>query len=407
MYTIEVTTRDDIREFLEFPKRLYRDDPYWICPLDSSVESVFDPGKNHSFRNGEAKRWILKDNNNKTAGRIAAFIDRVRSASQNQPTGGTGFFEVIDNKDAAFALFDIAKEWLASKGMEAMDGPINFGENDNNWGLLVDGFVQPVYGMPYNKKYYRDFFEAYGFRNYFEQYSNTRIVRDSDNMIVEFPERIMKIAERIAKRPGYSFRHFEFKNSDKFVGDICEIYNSTWVYLKEDLTPLDSVILKESLQQAKIIIDEELIWFAYYDDKPAGFFILFPDLNQILRHFNGRINLWNIPKFIYLKLTHEISTVRAIVGGIHHSYQNSGIESAMFYQFYQVFKRKKWLKTMELAWVGDYNTRMIALYNALGAIRTKTHITYRYMINKDLPFVRYKDEIFMKQEKFCGFNNVN
>ena len=70
-----------------------------------------------------------------TVGRIAAFIDRVRSAANSQPTGGIGYFEVIDNKEAAFALFDTAREWMTDRGMEAMDGPINFGENDNNWGL--------------------------------------------------------------------------------------------------------------------------------------------------------------------------------------------------------------------------------------------------------------------------------
>ncbi len=126
---------------------------------------------------GEAIRWILKDENGKTIGRIAAFFDRVRSYVYRQPTGGIGFFEVIENKDAAFTLFDTGKKWLSSHGMEAMDGPVNFGENDNNWGLLVDGFMQQGYGMPYHKKYYRDFFEAYGFRNYYEQYSYHREVR--------------------------------------------------------------------------------------------------------------------------------------------------------------------------------------------------------------------------------------
>lgn len=398
MDIIELNNPDDRWQFLEFPKRLYSDDPEWICPLDSMIESVFDPKKNHSFGNGEAKRWIIKDGNT-VAGRIAAFIDRDRSAAQNQPTGGIGFFEVVDDQKVAFLLLDTAKDWLVSRGMEAIDGPINFGENDTNWGLLVEGFLQPAYGMPYNKRYYRNFFEAYGFRNYFEQYSHSRVIRDSDGRLIEFPERIMKIAERIANRPGYSFRHFEYRNSNKYISDICEIYNSTWVFLKEDFTPLDPAILRESLQKAKIIIDEELIWFAYNNDKPIGFFILFPDLNQIIRHFNGNLNLWDMIKFIYYKLSHEIDRARAIVGGIHHAYQNSGIESALFYHFYQVFKRKKWLKNIEFAWVGDYNPRMISLYNALGTVRTKTHVTYRYIINDKRDFVRYKDETAVKNEE--------
>ena len=94
---------------------------------------------------------------------------------------------MTDNREAAFILFDTAREWLTASGMEAMDGPVNFGENDNNWGLLVEGFMQQGFGMPYHKKYYRAFFEEYGFKNYFEQYSYHREIRNADNEIVQFP----------------------------------------------------------------------------------------------------------------------------------------------------------------------------------------------------------------------------
>ena len=349
MHVIEVISKHDKKEFVNFPKGLYRGDPFWICQLDSVIESVFDPAKNHTFGHGEAIRWILKDDNENTIGRLGAFIDRVRSSANSQPTGGIGFFEVTENREAAFKLFDTAKEWLVSRGMEAMDGPINFGENDNNWGLLVDGFIQQGFGMPYHKKYYRAYFEEYGFKNYFDQYSYHRDVRGTDNKIVEFPERIMKIADWLYKRPGYSFHHFEIRNKEKYVKDIVEIYNSTWSVFKEDFTPLDPAFLNESLKKAKVILDEELIWFAYFNDKPIAFFILFPDMNQILKHFNGKLYLWNIIQFAYYMATHEMTRMRAIVGGVHPSYQNSGVESAIFLQLYKVFKKKPWFNELELS----------------------------------------------------------
>jgi hypothetical protein len=397
MQIIEVKTPYDKKEFIDVAKRIYKDDPLWICQLDSSVESVFDPAKNPTFARGEAIRWILKDDNDTTIGRVAAFIDHARSAANRQSTGGMGFFEIIENEDAAFALFDTARDWLAARGMEAMDGPVNFGENDNNWGLLVDGYMQQGFGMPYNKKYYRTFFEDYGFKNYFEQFSYHREVRGENNEITQFPERMMKIAEWLSIRQGYSFRHFEFRNKEKFVNDIVEIYNSTWSVFKEDFTPLDPAFLNESIKKAEPIVDEELIWFAYYNEKPISFFILFPDLNQILKHFNGRLNFWNIIRFLYYKRSHEMTRARAIVGGVHPAYQNSGVESAIFMQLYKVFKHKPWFKELELSWVGDYNPKMIAIYEALGASKTKTHITYRYLINTKLTFIRYKDEMAEKQ----------
>jgi hypothetical protein len=308
-----------------------------------------------------------------------------------------GFFEVTENREAAFLLFNTAKEWLSARGMEAMDGPINFGENDNNWGLLVEGFIQQGFGMPYHKKYYRTFFEEYGFKNYFEQYSYHREVRGSDNEIVQFPERIMKIAEWLSIRPGYTFQHFEFRNKGKFVKDIVDIYNSTWSVFKEDFTPLDPAFLEESIKKAESFVDEELIWFAYFNDKPIAFFILYPDLNQILKYFDGRLNLWNKMRFIYFKVTHKMTRMRAVVGGVHPTYQNSGVESAIFLQLYNVFKRKPWFKELELSWVGDFNSKMIAIYEAIGAKKVKTHVTYRYFINSKLPFKKYKEEMADKQ----------
>jgi hypothetical protein len=397
MQIVEVISKQDRKEFINLPKKLYKEDPFWICQLDSGINSVFDPVKNHTFKHGEAVRWILKDKNGITIGRVAAFIDRVRSAANRQPTGGIGFFEVIEVREAAFILFDTARDWLTARGMDAMDGPVNFGENDNNWGLLVEGFMEQGFGMPYHKRYYRKFFEDYGFRNYFEQYSYHRDIRGADREIVKFPERIMKIADWLTKRPGYSFKHFDFKNKQKFENDIVEIYNSTWSVFKEDFTPLDPAFLDESLKKARLIIDEELIWFAYYNDRPIAFFILLPDLNQILKHLNGKMHLLNMIRLFYYMITHKMTRMRAVVGGVHPSYQNSGVESAIFYQLYQVFKKKPWFKVLELSWVGDFNPKMIAIYEALGAKKAKTHITYRYFINKNLSFIRYKDEMAEKQ----------
>jgi GNAT superfamily N-acetyltransferase len=394
----EVKTRNDKNEFINFPKRLYEGDPNWVCMLDNELEATFDRDKNHLYGQGDACRWILKDSNGTTIGRIAAFYDRVRSSANRQPTGGIGFFEVIEDREAAFILFDTGKEWLKANGMEAMDGPVNFGENDTNWGLLVEGFVQQGFGMPYHKKYYRDFFESYGFKNYFEQYSYHREVFNEKGEI-DFPPRILKIADWISKRPGYSFEHFEFARKEKFVNDLVDIYNSTWSVFKDDFTPLNPTLLDDTLEKAKAFIDEDLIWFAYHNNKPIAFFVIFPDLNQIIKPFKGKLNILNMIRFVYAKWTHKMTRMRAIVGGVDPSYQNKGVESAIFYKVYQICQHKYWYKELELSWVGDFNPKMIAIYEALGAKMAKKHITFRYLINDKLEFIRYKDEMAEKEKK--------
>ncbi|HOI32992.1 MAG TPA: hypothetical protein PLC47_09515, partial [Bacteroidales bacterium] len=145
MKLIEVKTRAQERAFLDVAREIYKADPVWVCPLDKTIAGIFDSKKNIFFRQGEACRWILRNDQGKLIGRVAAFINRKKAFGYKQPTGGMGFFECINDQNAAFLLFDQCKEWLKTKGMEAMDGPINFGENDNFWGLLVEGFTHPSF----------------------------------------------------------------------------------------------------------------------------------------------------------------------------------------------------------------------------------------------------------------------
>src|SRR4029077_3742817 len=120
------------------------------------------------------------DENGKLVGRIAAFThSKYINKGTEFSTGCVGFFDCINNQVAANLLFGAAKDWLQSKGMEAMDGPINFGDRDKWWGLMVEGFDKaPIYGMSYNPPYYERLFEQYGFKNYYNQYYYAMGVKD-------------------------------------------------------------------------------------------------------------------------------------------------------------------------------------------------------------------------------------
>ncbi|MBX9850277.1 MAG: hypothetical protein K2X86_00795, partial [Cytophagaceae bacterium] len=157
MKIIEVKGGGAAREFLMFPVRLYKNEKHWIRPLDKDVEGVFDAKLNKYFRHGTCTRWILRNDQGETIGRVAAFINNKTAKTTDYVTGGMGFFECINDQKAAFMLFDTCKKWLQDNGMEAMDGPINFGERDKWWGLLVDGFVDPNYCMHYHFPYYKIF----------------------------------------------------------------------------------------------------------------------------------------------------------------------------------------------------------------------------------------------------------
>ena len=153
MKIITVISKASVLEFLHFPKLLFAKDTNYICPLDQDIENVFDPKKNKFYKSGECERFLFKNEQNETVGKIAVFINK--KYKQEQPTGGIGFFDCIDDQKTANFIFDFAKDWLQAKGMEAMDGPINFGERDKFWGLLIEGFSEPLYAMNYNPPYYK------------------------------------------------------------------------------------------------------------------------------------------------------------------------------------------------------------------------------------------------------------
>ncbi len=170
MQLIQVTDSNLSKQFLQVAVELYKNDTNWIRPLDKDINDVFDEKKNKAFRFGEAIRWILKDDSGKLIGRIAAFTNKkYKNKGDDVPVGGIGFFECINDQEAADLLLDTAKQWLAEKGMQAMDGPINFGERDKWWGLVTEGYYEPLYCMNYNPPYYVQLFENYGFKVFFNQ----------------------------------------------------------------------------------------------------------------------------------------------------------------------------------------------------------------------------------------------
>lgn len=374
MECIEVSDKQRIREFLDLPKKLYRNDANWIAPLDNMVEAVFNPSKNAFFTHGEAVRWIFRDNNGIINGRAAAFINTKKAYNFSQPTGGMGFFECTNDKDLAFFIFDTCREWLRARGMEAMDGPINFGENDNFWGLLVEGFTPPSFGMNYNYPYYKDLFEEYGFRPYFEQVTNQL------DLTVPFPERFWKIADWVRQRPGYTFRHFEWKESEKYIDDFKKIYDDAWQF-HENFTPISKEVLREQLNEMKPISQEDFIWFAYHDEEPIAVLIMVPDANQLFRKFNGKINLFGKLKFLWLKRQKLFTKARITVMGIRPKFQKSGIESGIFWHMDKMMKNHPEYTDIELSWVGDFNPKMRQLHESVGGHFAKRHITYRYLFN--------------------------
>lgn len=372
--------------FLEMPQSLYRTDKNYIRPLDNDVEDIFDPSKNTLFAMGECCRWLLFDTNGHCIGRIAAFYDRVSSIDYLQPTGGCGFFECIDEEKAASLLFDTARNWLAEHGMEAMDGPINFGSRERWWGLLVEGFTEPCYCSNYNPPYYKKLFESYGFQVYYKQYTYRRALEG------EIGERYANKAKRLLGMKGYSFDFIKRKHLSDAAQQFREVYNKAWV--KHDgVGEMTKEQADKLMRNLKPVVDPIGLWFAYFEGEPIGFFISIPDVNQLLiKYVRGKVGLKGIFMLCWNKLFKKCKTLFGIVFGVVPAHQRKGVEVALIMEAAKIFingKSNTGYEELQMNWIGDFNPKMMNLANQIGAYVYKTHHTYRYLFDREKPFERH------------------
>lgn len=392
MTLVEVTTPEHIRAFLELPARLYRSDPNWIRPLNNDIEAVFDRKKNKLLRdkNSAYIRWILQQPDGQTVGRVAAFVNpKTVNKDNDQPTGGMGFFDCINDQQAANILFQACQNWLTEKGMQAMDGPINLGDRDRWWGCLIEGYTEPNYCMPYNFPYYYELFKGFGFQEYFRQHTYARPVGTYGSL----EQRVFDKAARINENKDYTFDHLHLKELERFTEDFRTIYNKAWgkhggvaLMSKEQAAGV--------MKSIKPILEEKLLWFAYYKGEPAAFFLNLPEMNQVFRHFDGEFNQknpWHLLKFLWYRKIVGTKKMFGVVFGVVPEHQGKGLEAAVVVQFAKVVWDKNFpYSEFEMNWIGDFNPKMMKVAESVGGHIHKTHITFRKLFDPEQPFRRMR-----------------
>jgi hypothetical protein len=378
----EVQNENHKKEFLEFPVRLYQHDKNYIRPLDKDIEEFFDPEKNKFFKSGACTRYLFKNKQNQTVGKVAVFVNTLYQ--QAQPTGGIGFFDCINDQETADFIFNHCKSWLQEMGMEAMDGPINFGERDKFWGLLTEGFIEPLYGMNYNFPYYKDLFEQYGFRIYFEQLCFSRPI---------FAEvsRVFTVMHTKHKRNlDLSAVPMKKNQLEKFAKDFTEIYNKAWAAHGEGKQIEEAKTLK-MFKMMKPIINEHISWFVYEKEKPVAMWMNIPDLNQWFKYLNGQFGLWEKLKILWLKRFKKNEKMVGLVFGVIPEWQKKGLEGYMIWEGTQHLRKHTDFKVTELQWIGDFNPKMIKIAESLDTTVTRKLATYRYLFDRNKKFERHPE----------------
>jgi hypothetical protein len=385
MQLIEVNDTKTAREFIDVNVRINRSNANYIQPLDKDIYEVFDEKKNKAFRFGTVNRWILKNTSGELIGRIAAFTNKkYRNKGDDVKVGGMGFFDCINDQDAADMLLDVARHWLIQHGMEAVDGPINFGERDRWWGLVVEGFQEPLYCMNYNHPYYQLLLENYGFQPFYHQIC---LGMDPKKRL---SEKVMERHALYSDNPEFSVRSIEIKNMDAYAADFAAVYNEAWAGhggLKE--IKKEQVVLM--FKKMKPVMDPRMLWFAYKGKRPIAIFINLPDLNQWFKFLNGKFDLFHKLKFLWVKKTRPCKKFTGLVFGVVPEFQGKGLDAYIIGEADKTVKSKEFeYYEYEMQWIGDFNPKMLNVGLGLGDVyQSRKLTTYRYLFDRTKEFRRH------------------
>src|SRR6056297_2448483 len=372
----KVDSKARVRLFHEFSFEIYKGYEHWIPPLRFEVENVFSPEKNPLFEKGECERYLMYAGDTLVA-RFAVMNHSERDKVFDPPMGGFGFVEMVEDQAVADEMIRFVKEWHARRGYKSFRGPVNFGENVNFWGLLVENYEEPpIYGMHYHAPYYKTLLEATGAEKLDDHWSYKR---DFDQPL---PERLVKITDRIESRPGVTLRHIDMNNLERDAEYIRGIYNQAWadqdiVDREQEFTELTRETVMEMVDQMKRIVINDSVLIASVDGVPASFVVSIPDLNQVSKATGGRMHWWQIPRLFLLK--RNARRLRTLVFGTLPQYRKKGLEALVFIRGIQMTKAAcPSLEYLEGAWVSEKNWLMQRSLEALGCYHHKTHRTYKW-----------------------------
>jgi len=239
--------------------------------------------------------------------------------------------------------------------------------------------------MPWNFSYYKDFFESYGFQIYFKQYTYMRSVYN-----VTIHSKMEERAKEILANPDFNFRYLKGKELwEKFPEYFMKVYNKAWArHMGKTISEREAKLI---LSKMKPIIDPKLVYFGFHKGEPVSFFINIPEINQLFKHVNGKLNLIGKLKFLWHKTFNPPNKMLGLVFGVVPELQGKGVESAMIIAYRNMIaKNKLHYKTIEMNWIGDFNPKMMRVCEQLNANIHKTHHTYRYLFDRSKPFVRHK-----------------
>ncbi|NNE70980.1 MAG: hypothetical protein HKN29_11545 [Rhodothermales bacterium] len=355
-----VEGRRERAAFIDFPFRLYREDPYWVPQLRMDTKKLLNPKKNAFFEHGDMQLFLAWDAEGRVVGRIAAIINGMHLQKYDDRVGFFGFFESVDRQDVVDGLIQAADAWLSDRGMTVMRGPVNPSLNDTA-GLLMDGYESaPFVLMTHNPDYYPTLLEAAGFRREMTLWAYY-IHRKYANL-----DKLERGAALVKRRnPGLRIRTLNMKRFKEEAAIIRDIFNDGWQdnWGHVPMTPSEFDHLAAEMKQ---VVDPRMAYILELDGNPVAFSVTIPNMNQALAGVrNGRLLPFGIFKLLARVLFGGIQEVRLPLLGVKKEFQGRGFDALLILE---TAKRVPPLgfPGCEMSWILDNNMPMRNALESLG-----------------------------------------
>jgi GNAT superfamily N-acetyltransferase len=367
---MEIVAADNpkaLKQFVEFPYRLYRDYPHYVPPLRIAVKELLDREKHPFYKDAEAEFFVAKKDG-QIAGRVAAIVDKAHNRFHQENAGFFGFFECIDDQAVADALLQRAKRWVFDRGAKFLRGPVNPSTN-YECGVLVEGFdSDPMVMMTYNPEYYPVLLERAGLhksKDLFAWLSNANTIDI---------KKIDRVADKAVKGNGVTVRPIDMKNFDADVENVWNIYNSAWER-NWGFIPMSKEEFQLQGKEMKQILKPDLVLIGEVAGRVVGFALALPDINQALKPAQGKLIPTGLIKILYYQRL--VKSVRVLALGVVEEYRASGL-AAGFYATLVRNARKLGYGDCEMSWILEDNVLMNRSLEVMGAKRYKTYRIYEW-----------------------------
>lgn len=364
---VPVRDKRGLSQFIDLPYSFYRGDPYWIPQLRIAQKELFDQHKHPFYKHAEMQCFLaLRDG--RPIGRVAAIKDRNYIEFHGEQAGFFGFFECLDELPVAAGLLGAARAWLVERGAQVIRGPVSPSTN-YECGALVDGFdSSPMVMMTYNPRYYDALFQGAGLRKAKDLYAYWAPTEGAPM------ERFQRVAARSAKANEVRIRPIRMKAFDEDVELVWSVYNSAWSR-NWGFVPVTRDEFIFMAHDMKAILEPGLVLLGEVRDKVVGFALGLPDVNQALKHANGRLLPLGLLKILYHK--RSIHSFRVLVLGVVEEYRTAGVATGFYAELFRQAVRLGY-RGCEMSWVLEDNTLMNRSAEALGGKRYKTYRIYEW-----------------------------